>query len=354
MNSISTNEIKPLPREAWAGLARPEAKTSELETAVTAQEWFDGGTRVLYDPASKRVVGPGEVGDPTQLVHVFQRAETGQGPSADQAWTTFLPGFPDGSYGWSQVDRLLAGQATPRLFVEFVGQGDSDKPASYPYSTIERADLVEAHWKAHRVESTFVVTFDYSSLVLMELLSRQHERIEAGVEPVTDIQGVLIVNGGLFADSHSHPWNTTPLLKTPMGKVGTWIAQRSRTVFYGMMRDLYSQEYGVTTEQLEELYQAIARRDGAAFMSRAAGFVDEHQAHAERWDLARLFRAMRDTVAFHVVGSELDPFEAKQIGAAKERLGKDGLDIRVVPGGHLTTSEHPDILAELILELGSG
>jgi hypothetical protein len=139
-----------------------------------------------------------------------------------------------------------------------------------------------------------------------------------------------------------------------MGKVGTWIAQRSRAVFYRMMRDLYSKEYGVTTERLEELYQAIARRRGAAFMSRAAGFVDEHQAHAERWDLARLFHAMRDSVSFDVVGSELDPFEARQIVAAKERLGAEGLDIRVVPGGHLTTSEHPDILAELILELGMG
>ena len=57
-------------------------------------------------------------------------------------WLTVLPGFPDGSYGWAQVDRMLGDGPGPRLYVEPVGQGDSDKPRHYPYSTIERADLV--------------------------------------------------------------------------------------------------------------------------------------------------------------------------------------------------------------------
>jgi pimeloyl-ACP methyl ester carboxylesterase len=56
-----------------------------------------------------------------------------------------------------------------------VGQGDSDKPRHYPYSTVERANLVEALWRHHRVSRTVVVTFDYTSLALLELL-RQLER----------------------------------------------------------------------------------------------------------------------------------------------------------------------------------
>jgi hypothetical protein len=32
----------------------------------------------------------------------------------------------------------------PKLFVEYVGKGDSDKPKDYAYSTTERTDLVEA------------------------------------------------------------------------------------------------------------------------------------------------------------------------------------------------------------------
>ena len=61
----------------------------------------------------------------------------------------------------------------PKIFVEYVGHGDSDKPTDHPYGTVERADLVEAFWKAEGIKSTFIVGFDYSSIVALELLSRQ-------------------------------------------------------------------------------------------------------------------------------------------------------------------------------------
>jgi len=201
------------------------------------------------------------------------------------------------------------------------------------------------------IKSAFLVTFDYSSLVALELLSRQQERLDSGSKPVTRIEKVLMVNGGLFADAHSHPWNTTPLLNTPMGKMGTWVAQRSRFAFNQMVKVLWSKEYNVTSSELGELYDAISRRNGTAFMSNAAGFVGEHKTNADRWDLRRAFLASRECVSFHIVGSEGDPFEPNQIVKARERLGEYGLDIRVLPGGHLTTSEHPELLAQIIQEL---
>ena len=180
----------------------------------------------------------------------------------EAVWATFLPGFPDGSFGWARVDRYLTSDGlVPKIFVEYVGQGDSDKPADYPYGTMERADLVESLWQAQGIASTFVVSFDYSSLVALELLTRQQERLDSGSKPVARIERVLLVNGGLFADAHSHPWLTTPLLKTPMGKMGTWAAQRSQFAFNQMVKVLWSKEYKVTSEELGELYEAISRRN---------------------------------------------------------------------------------------------
>lgn len=61
---------------------------------------------------------------------VFQRVVRDGAPGVEAVWTTFLPGFPDGSFGWAHVDRYLTGDGlAPKLFVEYVGQGDSDKPA---------------------------------------------------------------------------------------------------------------------------------------------------------------------------------------------------------------------------------
>jgi pimeloyl-ACP methyl ester carboxylesterase len=322
---------------------------AEKPTLITAADWFGGGRRVPYDPAHRRILtSPGDLSAPHLMV--FERVEGA--PDATGRWITMLPGYPDGSYGYAKVDALLGDELAPRLYVEYVGQGNSDKPRDYPYSTIERADLVEAQWQAHGVRRAFVATFDYSSLVLLELLARQHERLARGEPITTRIESVLIANGGLFADVHSHPWLTTPLLKTPLGALSMRRAQRSPALFKSIMRTakLYAPEYAVTDAELQELYDAIARRDGAAFLHLAAGFVAEHKAHARRWDLARLYHALRDAVSFCVVGSEEDLHEPKQIVAARTRLGAEGLDIRLLPGGHLTTAEHPDLLAALIRE----
>lgn len=331
-----------------------ETKRTVIKDLTTAEEWFSLGTRVPYDPATKKILQAHEATDAADGIEVFERVVRSDGQDDAVGWTTFMPGYPDGSYGWASVDQHLRGdKMVPKLFVEFVGQGDSDKPARYAYNTMERADLVEAIWKAEGIRSTFVVTFDYSSLAALELLSRQHERREKGVDLHTTISGVLMINGGLFADAHSHPLMTTPLLGSPLGPPFTWIAQRSAFVLNQMLRTMISKDYPVTAQELHEIGEAIRRRDGVRFMSRAARFRHEHQTkYPQRWDLRRLFHALRDSVSFHIVGSEGDPFEPNQITKAKERLGDQGLDVRMVPGGHLATLEHPDELARIIEDVG--
>src|SRR5450755_1146823 len=258
-----------------------------------------------------------------------------------------LPGFPDGSYGWAQVDRMLGGGLRPRLYAEPVGQGDSDKPRDYRYSTVERADLVQALWRHHGVRRTVVVTFDYTSLALLELLRRQLE----GTMARPAITAALMVNGGLFADAHTHPWRTTPMLRTPLGTLGMRRAQRSPRVFDAtiLQARLYSRGYHPAPAELAELRSAITRRDGAAFFHRAAGFTAEHRRHARRWDLATIARDLGGTVALYVGGSDQDPYEHRQIQATCERAPR--AEILTFPGGHLTTSEHPDLLATAIRDI---
>ena len=332
--------------------AAPQERSSDgrSDQRVSAREWFASGTRRSYDPIAETMLETASGESSSRPLHVFEKIVATPPVGADTRWLTMLPGYPDGSYGYAQVDRHLGSQPSPRLYVEYVGQGDSDKPARYGYSSIERADLIEARWRAHGVRSTMVVAFDYSSLALLELLRRQQEREAAGSDPGATIDAVLIVNGGLFADSHSHPWDTTPMLGTPVGRVAMWFGQHVPGVLEATLRraKLFSPSYEVSAAELADLSDAIRRRGGAAFMHRAAGFVDEHRRNAERWDLAAIVRELRDTVAFHVAGSEEDPFEPRQITAARDRLGPFGVDIQWFPGGHLTTSEHPELLADAI------
>src|SRR5260370_8619668 len=93
----------------------------------------------------------------------------------------------------------------PRLYVEPVGQGDSDKPRDYRYTTVERADLVRALWRHHGVRATVVVTFDYTSLALLELLRPQVERAMAGDTPPPAITAPPLAHVGPSPARHTHP-----------------------------------------------------------------------------------------------------------------------------------------------------
>jgi len=312
---------------------------------VTAAEWFAGGQRIPYDPGSARVLTEEEAAATPDTLRIFERvAAAEQDADEDTVWLTMLPGFPDGSYGWARVDRMLGDGVRPRLYAEPVGQGDSDKPRDYRYSTFERADLVQALWRHHGVRRTIAVTFDYTSLALLELLRRQLE----GTMATPVITAALMVNGGLFADAHTHPWRTTPVLRTPLGALGMRRAQRSPRVFDAtiLQARLCSRRYQPAPAELAGLRSAITRRDGAAFLHRAAGFTAEHRRHSGRWDLAAIAGDLGGTVALYVGGSDEDPYEHRQIQATRERVPQAG--ILAFPGGHLTTSEHPELLAAAI------
>ena len=154
--------------------------TDVLDTAIadravhrgpSAQAWFAVGERVGYDSKARAIVAAQDA-----PLETFLRRE-GEVSHA----VTFLPGYPDGSFGWAKVRPHLPNAAEmPKLFVEYVGMGDSDKPKDYAYSTSERTDLVEALWRDLSVQSTTLVAFDFSSLVVLEHLRRRIERLERG------------------------------------------------------------------------------------------------------------------------------------------------------------------------------
>lgn len=312
---------------------------------VSAKEWFSSGTRLPYDAAGKRIASQADG------LFVFNRYIFSSGNNPGKI-ITFLPGFPTGSYDWSKIDALIEEQDPQnRLYVEYIGQGESDKPENYPYSTFERADLVEALWKYHQIDSSIVVTFDYSSLVVMELLRRQQEKIEKGIKPSTVITKVLLINGGYFTDGHSHPIFTTPLLKTSFGKRGVIRAQTSDLTFNRMLKGMWGKRYQVTEAELAEVRDAIRRRNGMLFLHYAAGFVDEHKANGERLNLQAIVEKMHRDVRFFIVGSDKDQFEPRQVMLAKERVSRYGVDIQVLPGGHMITLEQPQLLADMILAI---
>lgn len=318
--------------------------TTHQPMVASAQEWFEGGERIGYDPKSSALSAP------NTPLKVFVRRE-GDTTHA----VTFMPGYPDGSFGWAKVLKYLPpADEMPKLFVEYVGMGDSDKPRDYAYSTAERTDLVEALWRGLNVQSTMLVAFDFSSLVVLEHLQRRLERAERGETPSgPHIRGIFIFNGGLFTDGHSHLWYTTPLLRH-LPDWATEMMARPFTSFRLMASSMWSKHYRVSAAEVHELYHTMNRHEGMFYLSRAAGFVANHKAQGDRLDFGRLFAAYRGQFSFFVGGSEEDPFEPQQVNLSEERLSQYGLQIKRLPGGHLATHEQPAALATLITEFERG
>jgi pimeloyl-ACP methyl ester carboxylesterase len=319
-----------------AGLVRTNPGDARERGEALAEAWFAGGERIGYDPHARALIGSGPAplrvwvrrdGDPTHAV-------------------SFLPGFPDGSIGWSKVLPYLPDAAVmPKLFVDYVGMGDSDKPRQYEYSIAERADLIEALWRYCGVRSTTVVAFDFSAITVLEHLCR---RLEGNAEGPA-IRGVFIFNGGLYGDGHSHPWFTTPLLSLYGGSVLPWFAQQSFFMFRTYVKMLgWSPDYRVTDEELYALRNAMARRNGLFYLSAAAGFVADQKRQSERLNFSRIFDAYHNRFPFFVGCSHGDVFERRQVDMAEQRLAGRGLRIARLPGGHFTTTERPAELAGLI------
>jgi len=321
------------------------ASAGTIGEPASAEAWFAGGERLGYDPEARAIVGTKDA-----VLNVFLRRE-GDLTHA----VSFLPGYPDGSFGWAKVLPHLPNAAEmPKLFVEYVGMGDSDKPKDYAYSTAERTDLVETIWRDLGVQSTTLVAFDFSSLVVLEHLRRRLERARRG-EPARgpEIRGAFIFNGGLFPKGHSHPWYTTPILRRlPKGARDS--IKQSFALFKMLAGVMWSKRYKVTDAEVRELYNALNRHDGGFYLAAAAGFVKDHEAQGDRLDFGRLFKAYRAQFPFVVGGSDEDPFEHRQVDLAQEWLGELGLQIVRLPGGHLTTHEQPEALAASIVRFERG
>jgi hypothetical protein len=117
---------------------------------------------------------------------------------------------------------------------------------------------------------------------------------------------------------------------------------------------MWSKGYGVTEIELRELHNAMDRHDGLFYLAAAARFMVEHKAQGDRLDFGQLFRAYHNQFPFLVGGSDEDAFEHRQVDLAQARLGKLGLQIERLPGGHLTTHEQPEALAALIAKFERG
>ena len=247
-----------------------------MATMETLDRWIAGGSR-----------------QPVRLAGHDRQIFVRTGGTGD--WCTVLHGFPTSSFDWHMVwDGLSARRRL--LAFDFLGFGDSDKPADHDYSLHEQADLTEALWRAHGIRQTALLVHDYGVSVAQELLARLADGRLAAEIPL-----VVFLNGGLYPDVH-RPQPVQLMLLDPVQ--GPQIGKLTTEEAFGRgLSRTFSPSHQPTAPELHELWLSVSRRDGHLIGHRLIQYIRDRERHAERW-----VRALETTaVPRHFLWGDLDP-----------------------------------------------
>lgn len=256
----------------------------------------------------------------------------GEGPSM-----TLLHGFPSSSHDWAKVAPALAARHRLLLF-DFLGFGDSDKPADHDYSLHEQADLTEAIWSREGVRETVLIAHDFGVSVTQELLARRAEGALA-----VDLRAVHLLNGGLYPDLHRPEPVQTALLDPVEGpKVSAAIdASAAAAALRPTFAD--GDEAG---EDSADIWQAWSRRDGQRIAHRLIRYMLDRREHEARW-----VGALETTdLPLAFVWGMRDPISGAHIGERIRERMPHAPFLALEDVGHWPALEAPERVAPALLE----
>ena len=296
------------------------------ERDVTLADWYAGGHR----ESVRLVSGPW---------NVFTRSG-GTGP-----WCTLFHGFPTSSWDWHLVWPTLTARRHTLAF-DFLGFGDSDKPAEHDYRLIEQADLVLALWQKHGVTRTDLVVHDYGVSIAEEILAR-HAEGGLGVE----LTSVTFLNGGIYPDLHRPQPSQIMLLDPEQGpKMADLITAET---FAMALRATYAPGRQPSDAELADAWETVARRDGHRIGHRLIRYIRDREQNAARWVEA----LETTTVPRHFLWGMLDPVSGAHMAARVADHLPDVDLVRLDDVAHWPQLEAPDVIAshlERILPRGGG
>jgi pimeloyl-ACP methyl ester carboxylesterase len=185
-----------------------------------------------------------------------------------------LHGFPSSSYDW----RLLLEQALPPnvLAFDFLGFGLSEKPREHDYSLFWQADLTEELVRRYGDgRPVFIVAHDMGTSVANELMARDLEG-----QLAMEIAGIVLFNGSMVLEAAS----PTPAQKALRSRLGPLVAKlSSERVFRHQFGSVFSAAHPLSDEEAADQWALVCHGGGRTLGHRLISYMDQREAHAERW-----------------------------------------------------------------------
>jgi pimeloyl-ACP methyl ester carboxylesterase len=190
-----------------------------------------------------------------------------------------IHGFPTASIDWQHLWPHLM-KHFRLVTLDMIGFGLSDKPLDYAYSISDQADIFQALLKQLAVSEYHLLAHDYGDTVAQELLARQLETtpIEVGKPSGSKILSALLLNGGLFPETH-YPVLAQKLLISPLG---SWLIK-----FYSYRK--FKKTFAIicarniTEEELNTYWNLLQYNQGRAVMPKLIRYMRERRKYRARW-----------------------------------------------------------------------
>ena len=269
---------------------------------------------------------------------IHARDHAGDGPAF-----VLMHGFPDNQHIYDDLVPHLAAAGRRVVTFDFLGFGQSEKPAGAHYSFRQQLDDLEAVVDQLGLSRIVPVAHDSSGAAALNFAIAHPNRTAA-----------LVILNAAFATSPSARW---PELITLFGTPGLaaltgaiiqspqqfdWIVNFQREAFKRSLADKHKAHYDAF---LGPLIDRNFRQDGAgpAFVEMTAQFFDELDRNAARIpDLAKL------DIPVKIIWGENDPYltadHARDFGTYLKNSS-----LRLLPAGHWLQLDEPALVAAEML-----
>lgn len=230
-----------------------------------------------------------------------------------------IHGFPTASWDWEAQWETLASHYRV-LTLDMIGFGFSAKPARYPYSILDQADLCEHVLAQHNVREYHILAHDYGDTVAQELLARQN----SSAQHAHELQSVCFLNGGLFPESH-RPLLIQKLLRTPLGPLLARLNSKAR--FASSMQGIFGAQTQPDNLLIDSFWQLLSLNKGSRILPQLIDYMAERQQYRERW-----VGALQHTkVPLKLINGTADPISGKHMVVRYQEL---------VPAPNVTKLDH--------------
>lgn len=271
----------------------------------------------------------------------------------------FLHGFPTFSIDFATLYREVSSAGYHAVNLDFLGFGVSDKPTDIDYSLHMQADIVEAVLGSVVAERDQlngapsrslrtpikIIAHDMGDSVAQELLARW---MDENAPFKYDITSVVLLNGGLFPETHRPRAAQLLLLSKATGPVA------SRFFTFSLFSHSFNEVFGphskLNIDEMGLYWQSLLYKGGSSCMHLLQQYMTDRVQHRERW-VGALINAS-SLIHIRLINGPFDPVSGKHMVRRYQQLvPAEGQDVVVLGEsiGHYPQLEDPATVRQHVL-----